>query len=146
MKNNNNINLNKPIGAAPNSKVMKEYKATLSELSKVQLDAAIGNALGDSSIQTQNKGRDYRIKFEWGGKNKEYAQHIFDLFDEWILSPALREQRRMNHLGNEVITWCFQTFSHPAFNIIAHLFLDDNGKKTIPNPYRLVMDYVNERV
>jgi hypothetical protein len=35
-----------------------------------------------ASLQTQNKGKTYRIKFEWGDKNKVYLDHVFGLFDE----------------------------------------------------------------
>jgi hypothetical protein len=40
----------------------------LGKLSEVQWEAAIGLLLGDASLQTQNKGKTYRIKFEWGIK------------------------------------------------------------------------------
>lgn len=142
MKNNNYIN--KPIGANPNSRDLREYKATLNELSQVELDVSIGNLLGDSSIQSLNKGKDHRIKLEWG--NKEYAQHIFLIQDRWIIMAGIRKQVRKNHLGNQVTTWCFQSFSHPAFNILAKLFLV-NGKKVkiFPCVYTL-LSYINARV
>jgi hypothetical protein len=56
------------IGLSPNSKLLKEYKASLYKLSKFQFEALIGLLLGDASLQTQsslsNKGKTYRIKFE----------------------------------------------------------------------------------
>ena len=42
------------------------------KLSEIQWEAAIGLMLGDASLQTQNKGKTYRIKFEWGDKKKDY--------------------------------------------------------------------------
>jgi hypothetical protein len=48
----------------PNSKYLKEYKSQLRNMSKLQWEASIGLVLGDASLQTQNKGRTYRIKFE----------------------------------------------------------------------------------
>ncbi len=44
----------------------------------MQFEAAIGLILGDVSIQSQNKGKTYRLKFEWGDINKEYAFHVYD--------------------------------------------------------------------
>ena len=41
--------------------------------------------LGDASLQTQNKGKTYRMKFEWGEKSKIYLDHVYSLFDEWVL-------------------------------------------------------------
>jgi hypothetical protein len=78
---------------SPNSKALRELKAKLVGLTEVQFEAAIGLILGDVSIQSQNKGKTYRLKFEWGDRNKEYAFHVYDLFKEWILTePCLRRQ------------------------------------------------------
>jgi len=75
--------------------------------------------LGDASLQSQNKGKTHRMKFEWGDKNKLYAEHIHDLFNEWILSPPYKKSR-LNSNGNVVITWSFPTFSHEAFKLLIY--------------------------
>jgi hypothetical protein len=79
MKDNNNnidspINLNKNIikskvlleckTKGPNNKLLKEYKKSLFLLSDIQREASIGLMLGDASLQTQNGGKTYRMKFE----------------------------------------------------------------------------------
>jgi len=66
MENNNKIKMNKELllGLNPNSNLIKEYKKSLNSLSKIQFEASIGLMLGDASIQTQNKGKNYRLKFE----------------------------------------------------------------------------------
>lgn len=48
--------------------------------------------LGDASIQSQNKGKTYSApqKFEWSEKIESYVDHVYDLFDEWVISPPLR--------------------------------------------------------
>jgi hypothetical protein len=112
---------------SPNSKALCELKAKLVGLTNVQFEAAIGLILGDASIQSQNKGKTYRLKFEWGDINKDYAFHVNDLFKERILTEP-KAQTRINSNGNEVITWRFQTFSHEAFNPLAELFLSVQGK------------------
>ena len=53
----------KVLGLSPNSKLLKEYKNTLHMLSKLQWEVAIGLMLGDASLQTQNNGKTYRMKF-----------------------------------------------------------------------------------
>lgn len=58
------IDKNLLIGKSPNSKEMKEYKASLTTLKTNQWEAAIGLILGDASLQTQNQGKSYRLKFE----------------------------------------------------------------------------------
>jgi LAGLIDADG DNA endonuclease family len=125
----------------PNSKLLKEYKSTLKYLSKIQLETAIGLILGDVSLQSQNKGKTFRMKFEWGDKNKKYAEHIYNVFNEWILSPP-KKKERINEKGNAVVTWSFQTISHEAFNQLGDLFLTKNYKSVVNN---LITDYLSER-
>jgi len=117
---------------SPNSKSLRDYKMTFSKLSLIQWEASIGLMLGDASLQTQNKGRTYRMKFEWGDKNKIYAEHVHALFDEWVLSSP-HEKSRLNINGNTVINWGFQTISHNAFNSLKDLFLINKHKGIADN-------------
>lgn len=117
------------IGLGPNSTKIKEYKNNLLELTLIQKEAVIGLMLGDASLQSQNKGKTYRLKFEWVNKNKIYALHVFELFDEWVLSQPHKKER-LSPQGNLVINWGFQTFSHIAFNYLADLFNKRSQKHT----------------
>ena len=138
-----NIFKNEVIGLGPNSAKLKEYKDSLIELTIEQKEAIIGLMLGDASLQSQNKGKTYRIKFEWGDKNKAYVLHVFNLFDEWVLSQPHKKER-LSPKGNLVINWGFQTFSHKAFNYLAELFLlDKGGKKGISE--NLVQDHLTPK-
>jgi len=103
LKNNLNKNLKISLKGSPNSKLLKEYKKTLSNLSNLQWEISIGLMLGDVSLQIQNKGRTYRMKFEWGDKNKIYADYVHSVFNEWILSPP-HKKIRVNVNGNIVYT------------------------------------------
>ena len=129
------------IGLGPNSTKVKEYKNSLIELTIAQKEAAIGLMLGDASLQSQNKGKTHRIKFEWGDKNKAYALHVFKLFDEWVLSQPHKKER-VSPKGNVVVNWGFQTFSHTSFNYLSDLFLN-NGVKSISD--NLIIDYLSPR-
>ena len=138
-----NILKNEVIGLGPNSAKLKEYKDSLIELTIEQKEAIIGLMLGDASLQSQNKGKTYRIKFEWGDKNKAYVLHVFNLFDEWVLSQPHKKER-LSPKGNLIINWGFQTFSHKAFNYLAELFLlDKGGKKGISE--NLVQDHLTPK-
>ena len=138
-----NILKNEVIGLGPNSTKLKEYKDSLIELSIEQKEAIIGLMLGDASLQSQNKGKTYRIKFEWGDKNKAYVLHVFNLFDEWLLSQPHKKER-LSPKGNLIINWGFQTFSHKAFNYLAELFLlEKGGKKGISE--NLVQDHLTPK-
>jgi hypothetical protein len=114
---------------APNSKAFKIYKSQLGSPADLGSASAIGLLLGDVSIQSQNKGKTHRLKFEWGDVNKEYAFHVHTLYKKWILTEP-KKRTRININQNEVNTWWFQTISHEAFNPLAELFL--KNKKSIP--------------
>ena len=66
MKNLNNIKIDKQLllNAGPNSKIMKDYKGSLHSLNDIQREASIGLLLGDASLQSQNNGKTFRLKFE----------------------------------------------------------------------------------
>jgi hypothetical protein len=66
-------------GLSPNSKKLRQYKESLVKLSQIQWEAAIGLMLGDASLQTQNGGKTYRMKFEWGEKSKIYLDHVYSM-------------------------------------------------------------------
>lgn len=136
-----NINKQLLLGISPNSKLFKEYKNSLKSLNKVQWETSIGLKLGDASIQTQNKGKTYRLKFEWSDKNKVYIDHVYNLFDEWLISPP-HKKSRFSPKGNLVVNWGFQTISHEAFNSLAELFLNNN-KKSIKD--LLIKDHLTAR-
>ncbi len=140
----NIINKNEIIGLGPNSKKVKEYKKSLIELTLAQREASIGLMLGDASLQSQNKGKTYRIKFEWGNKNKIYAFSIYELFNDWVLSQPHKKER-LSPKGNLVVNWGFQTLSHEAFNFLADIFLlkDKEGKKSISE--NLILDHLTPR-
>ena len=134
---------NEVIGLGPNSTKLKEYKDSLIELSIEQKEAIIGLMLGDASLQSQNKCKTYRVKFEWGDKNKAYVLHVFNLFDKWVLSQPHKKER-LSPKGNLIINWGFQTFSHNAFNYLAELFLlDKGGKKGIS--VNLIQDHLTPK-
>jgi LAGLIDADG DNA endonuclease family len=99
---NNKILKTEIIGLGPNSQKVKEYKNSLFELTKIQWETAIGLMLGDASLQSQNGGKTYRIKFEWGNRNKPYALHVHKIFDEWVLSEP-HKKSRLSPNGNPII-------------------------------------------
>lgn len=129
-----NFNKETLIGISPNSKLIREYQNSLIALSTEQWEASIGLVLGDSSLQTQNKGKTFRMKFEWSDKNKPYVDHVYNLFDEWVLSKP-HKKSRISPNGNLVVTWGFQTISHKSFKPLAELFLSPSleNKKGIPS-------------
>lgn len=128
----NRITKQELIGLSPDSKKFKQYKDSLKKLSQIQLEASIGLMLGDASLQTQNKGKAYRMKFEWGNRHIDYVNHVYNLFDEWVISKP-HEKTRISPKNNIVTNWGFQTISHEAFNLLADLFINNSKKSVIIN-------------
>lgn len=137
------INKSELLGLSPNHKKWSLYKKSLSKLSQRQWEASIGLMLGDASLQTQNQGKTYRLKFEWGNKNLPYLNSVYSLFNEWVVAKprTLWEKTRISPKGNIVTNWGFQTISHEAFNSLAVLFL--NGKKVITD--NLIKNHLTAR-
>jgi hypothetical protein len=115
------INKSQVIGLNPNSKLLKAYKDSLIALNAIQLEVAIGWMLGDASLQGQKNGKTFRLKFEWSDKNKAYVDHVYTIFDQWVLSSPHKKVRK-SPAGNIVVNWGFQTISHVAFIPLADLF------------------------
>lgn len=119
---------------------LEKYKRQL-VLTQRQREIAIGVLLGDASLNTQNKGETYRLKFEQSIRHSVYINHLHSEFDSWCLSGPV-DKTRTNANKNTVETKEFQTVAHISLNEFADLFLNDQGKKVIkPN---LVRDHVTE--
>lgn len=101
-------------------KLLREYKNTLS-LSDTVFQVSIGTLLGHASLQTQDGGKTYRLKFQQSDKlHREYLFHLHTLFRDWVLSPPYFDTKRA--------MWSFQTLSHSDITKLARLFvLDSKG-------------------
>lgn len=121
------------------SREIEEYKKKL-KLTKEQREVLVGILLGDAHLETQNRGRTYRLKVEQSDKHRDYVFHLYELFKEWVLTPPQPRLRRYPS-GEERVHWWFQTVSHGAFRFYAHQFYRD-GRKTVP---RLIHRWLKPR-
>lgn len=111
--------------------LLNSYKQTLS-LTDQQKEIGLGIVLGDANLQTQDQGRSYRLRYEGGNKHKSYVFSIHQDFDEWCLADPSEKKRIHPETKTEITNWEFQTLSHPDINFFADLFLDQKGKKRVP--------------
>jgi hypothetical protein len=116
------------------SRVIEQRKFAL-KLSAIQRETLVGLLLGDAHLETQNRGRTYRVKFEYSTKHRAYAEHLYELFHDWVLTPP---QLKNDATHNNI--W-FQTVSHPAFRFYAHQFYDGK-RKCVP---KLIHRYMTAR-
>ena len=118
-----------------NRSMLNAYKDKLGALTPEQMEIAIGVMLGDVSLQTQNKGKTYRMKFEQGNTHVDYINHLYSKFSEWCLREP-GDHSRINASQNIVTNWTFQTISHSSFVPLANIFFheknpNNNYRKTI---------------
>jgi hypothetical protein len=95
-----------------------------------QREVLVGVILGDGHLETQNKGRTYRLKIEQSIKHKDYVEHLYQIFRDWVNTPP-KARLRTGKGGTENEMIGFQTYSHSTFRFYAQQFYPD-GKKRIP--------------
>lgn len=110
------------------SRAIEEYKQRL-RLSKHQREALVGLLLGDGYLETQNGGRTYRLKIEQSDAHRSYVQHLYELFEAWVLTPPQVKVCRSGE--HTTCKWWFQTVSHGAFRFYAQQFYRE-GRKVVP--------------
>uniref|UniRef100_A0A291F807 Homing endonuclease LAGLIDADG domain-containing protein n=1 Tax=[Candida] psychrophila TaxID=45577 RepID=A0A291F807_9ASCO len=115
------------LGCSPNRKMLKEYKAQFTKLTKTQKDVAMGLILGDAYTYTRNNSKSHAMKFEWGYKSKEYIDHVYSMYEDWMLKPPYL-MTRINKNNNEVKTWRMETLTGIPFNILGELFIMNKKK------------------
>jgi hypothetical protein len=98
-------------------------------LTPVQREVLVGLLLGDGCLETQNEGRTYRLKIEQSKAHQAYADHLYHLFDGWVLTPPRIRQVVSRGHASENVT--FQTVSHSALRFYAHQFYQ-GGRKQVP--------------
>ena len=110
------------------SNKIEEYKKTL-KLSEFQRQVLIGTLLGDGCLETQNRGRTYRLKIEHSMTQKDYVDWKYQVFKNFTLSEP-RIHKRMSY-GSVRENHCFSTVSHGSLRFYGQQFYK-NGKKTMP--------------
>lgn len=120
------------------SRTIEAMKQKLT-LSPVQREALVGLLLGDGCLETQNQGRTYRLKLEQSFAHQAYVQHLYGLFQAWVLTPP--RIRPVVSRGHRSENLAFQTVSHAAFRFYAQQFYVD-GKKCAP---RLIDHWLTPR-
>jgi hypothetical protein len=111
------------------SKEIENYKARL-KLSAEQKEILIGILLGDATLQSQNRGRTYRLKVEHSIKQRAYVEYLYHIFKEWVLTPpSLKKVVKFG--GKTYTTLVFSTLSTVSLRFYAHQFYKDN-RKVVP--------------
>lgn len=109
------------------SLAIEKLKKNLS-LSPAQREVLVGLLLGDGCLETLD-GRTYRLKIEQSKAHQPYVDHLYHLFEGWVLTPP--QIRQVVSRGQASENVAFQTVSHSALRFYAHQFYHD-GRKRVP--------------
>lgn len=111
-----------------NTTDMEQLKRSLS-LTQRQKEIIIGKLLGDGHLETQNRGRTFRLKIEHAITQRPYVDWLAQELGSWLNQPP-RSWTRMVQ-GMQYTKYGFQTLSHPALRFFAHQWYHQ-GRKIIP--------------
>ena len=110
------------------SKTIEEYKKTLI-LSSRQKEILTGLLLGDGHLETQNRGRTYRLKVEQSLRKKEYVDWLFHEFRDFVRTEPKEKEKTRNESRTKNVG--FSTLSVGNFRFHAQQFYQGK-QKVIP--------------
>ncbi len=117
-------------------KSLEVYKKTL-KFTTIQKQIIIGTLLGDASIPKQKNKKTYNIKFEQKLLNKEYINHLYFIFKDFVgTEPKIRNIKGGNAQDRQ--SFWFRTYKHNSINYYYHLFYN-GGKKKVPKNIKKLM-------
>ena len=111
------------------SQKIEKHKKKL-KVNKEIRDIIVGTLLGDGTLETQNKGRTYRLKIEHSIKQKEYVDWLYSKLKDFVLTPPKKRLREKD--GKKWWSYGFSTISVGNFRFFGQQFYDEKGKKRIP--------------
>jgi len=120
--------------SSPSNSVKRISKT---ERSKFKLDfylkqILIGNILGDVYRRRFSEKANVRIIFRQGYINASYLLHLYNLFQEFVLTPPSVSTVTDKNTGKIRYNLSFATLALPCFNELYESFYLE-GKKIIPN-------------
>lgn len=97
-------------------------------ITKEQKEIIIGLMLGDGYLETQDRGRTYRLGVVHSFKEREYVKWLYEKLRNWCQS-GIKEWQRKD--GRKFVG--FRTISSGSFRFYAHQFYDKStGRKKVP--------------
>ena len=99
-------------------------------MNEEQRSVMVGTLLGDGCLETQNRGRTYRLKIEHSIKQKGYTEWLYQVFQSWV-NDVPKEKRKLVK-GKTYTNYYFQTRSVGDFRFYGQIFYDQNRRKSIP--------------
>lgn len=118
------------------SKEIEKFKKNL-KLTRQQRSLVVGMLLGDGHLETQNRGRTYRLKVEHSINQKEYVLWLYEQFKNLVRTPPKKEKKLLH--GKRYVGYFFSTYSLGTFRFYAKQFYAGQ-KKIIPKLIKKLID------
>ena len=96
-----------------------EYKKTL-KLNTIQKEILVGTLLGDATI-SKSKSIALNVKFEQKLANKEYVNHLYEIFEPYVGTPPRVRDITGGRAKDRHSIW-FRTYRHIDFKFYYDLF------------------------
>lgn len=109
-----------------NSKLIDDFRSKIN-LNTEQKEIIVGLMLGDGCLETQNRGRTYRLKIEQTLLHKDYVDWLYGKLKNLVLTKPREKNKR---IGKKTYrNYGFQTISCGSLRFFAHQFYDQKSKK-----------------
>lgn len=112
------------------------------KLSKLQKEILVGILLGDACLETQNKGRTYRLLIEQSEAHQSYVDHLYSIFSDWVGTPPKFYTRANGRTCKKL-----KTLSHSSFRFYGQQWYENlpSGKRRKKLP-KLIHRWFTPRV
>lgn len=105
-----------------------EYKKTL-QLTTIQKEILVGTLLGDATI-SKSKSIALNVKFEQKLANKEYVNHLYEIFEPYVGTPPRVRHITGGGAKDRHSIW-FRTYRHIDFKFYYDLFYRKTNKNNL---------------
>lgn len=129
------------------SKEIEEFKKNL-KLTRQQRSLVVGMLLGDGHLETQDRGRTYRLKVEHSIIQREYVLWLYEQFKNLVCTPPQKKKKLLH--GKRYTSYFFSTYSLGTFRFYAKQFYAGH-KKIMPkliekliNPLALAIWFMDD--
>lgn len=119
----------------PLTRIQRDYKISLSQLSPLQREVALGMVLGDASLILHPGCKNANMEFMQSFKQEAFVDHLFEIFREWTWyeKPVKGKRLSKEAPGKVLYIYRFRTFTHPVFTELRELFYWRKGGKLFRN-------------
>ena len=102
-------------------------------LPPIQREVLIGILLGDGSLQTESKGKTYRLRITQSEEHNEYLLHLYHIFKKFTTSPPIKHMYQDKRDPSKTyMSWSFATTQQGCFSFYGQQFYGPDGVKKVP--------------